>query len=192
MKRVVKKKPTKEWGEDAITDALNRCKSGMSVRKAATLCKVPRTTLSRRLKLKGRSNPWGKAPQLDENDELKLIQYAQERATMGLGCTRKSFRRYAGQLADKRGKPFAKGTPSLKWWTLFRRRHPNLTLRQPEPTSLARQQATHHGNTAISNYFHQLGSVLDALQMKDTPKCIYNMDETGFSLSHKPGKVVCR
>ena len=39
-----KKKPTKEWGEDAITDALIRCKSGMSVRKAATLCKVPRTT----------------------------------------------------------------------------------------------------------------------------------------------------
>ena len=73
MKRVVKKTTTKEWGEDAITDALNRCKSGMSVRKAATLCKVPQTTLSRRLK--GRSNPWGKAPQLDENDELKLIQY---------------------------------------------------------------------------------------------------------------------
>ena len=185
-----KKRPPilKENTEHNIEEAIKSCKLGMSVRASAKKFSIPRSTLCDRIK--GRSSRRGKRCHLDPVDEQKLCSYAQDRATQGFGCTRRSFLRYAGQLAVKRGNPFPKEKPSLKWWALFKRRHPEITLVRPEPTGLARQQAAN--SSAVGQYFHQLKETLQKLGLSEKPKAIYNMDETGFTLSHRPGKVVCR
>ena len=42
----------------------------------------------------------------------------------------------------------------------------------------------------VDKYFHALKSVLDDSGLEAKPHCIWNMDETGVQLDHKPGKVL--
>jgi hypothetical protein len=65
-----------------------------------------------------------------------------------------------------------------------------LTLRKPEGTA-----AVHHScmNSAyVASYFDALHSVLEENKLLCEPELIWNMDETGCSLSHTPGKVCAK
>ena len=125
-----------------MSAAIAEVKNGtLSVRGAANKYCVPRSSLFDRVKgnvVEGCC--WGKAPQLEASEEQKLIDYATRRSDMGLGFSKKNFKRYAGDLANKHGVPFKKGVPSEKWWRNVKKRNAGFSLRCPEGTSTSRHE----------------------------------------------------
>jgi len=110
---------TCKWKEEDMISAISLIKSvpSTSVRKAATMFSVPRSTLRNRLS--GRvaigAKP-GHKPLLYAALEEKLIDYASTRAKMGIGFGKAQFLKYAGSLAKKHKTSFKKGMPSNRWW----------------------------------------------------------------------------
>jgi len=74
----------------------------------------------------------------------------------------------------------------VDWMSCFLKRHPELSLREPEPTSLSR--ATGFNRVQVSSFFALLKEEMDKNSI--TPDRIFNMDETGVSTVHDPGKII--
>ena len=93
-------------------------------------------------------------------------------------------------IAEKTGKshPFKGESAGRAWFDGFRRRYPRLTLRSPQPLSQARAFAG--SPEIICDFFGKLGALYGRLNLLSKPMMIYNADETGISVVHKPGKVV--
>ena len=191
-----KRGKTLKWLEEDMVQAVKHVTSNptTSVRKACVLFGVPRSTL--RDRLSGRiamgSKP-GRKSVLDQSQESKLLDYAGNRAQLGIGFGKSQFLQYAAQLAKKYGVKFGgkKGLPSQKWWTLMKRRHASkFAMRQPEGTASVRHQCMEPGK--VAKYFLALKGVLDESQLLNNPDAIWNMDETGLQLDVKPRKVVAK
>lgn len=72
------------------------------------------------------------------------------------------------------------------WLARFRTRHPDITLRSPEPTSLARARG--FNRPQVERFYANLWELLEKHKFSVTS--IYNMDETGImSNSNKPPKI---
>ena len=67
------------------------------------------------------------------------------------------------------------------WYRKFMLRHPEISLRHPEATSVAR--ASGFNNEAVGRYFTLLEKIID--EHKLTAMRIYNMDESGISVVQK-------
>ena len=72
------------------------------------------------------------------------------------------------------------------WYRKFMLRHPEISLRQPEATSVAR--ASGFNNEAVGRYFTLLEQIID--EHKLTAMRIYNMDESGISVVQKSWQVI--
>ena len=65
-----------------------------------------------------------------------------------------------------------------------------MSLRQAEPLSYARAMA--NDPMVIEQYFNLLEDTIQSNGLTQRPGQIFNCDETGLSLSHKPPKVVVK
>lgn len=72
------------------------------------------------------------------------------------------------------------------WYRGFMQRHPELTIRQAEATSLGR--ATAFNRFTVQQFFNNLRTLYDRHCF--SPENIWNVDETGLSTVHKPGTVI--
>ena len=122
--------------------------------------------------------------------EQKLVDFACNRASMGIGFCKKQFLEYAGKLAYKCQCPFAKGNSSEKWWRQFKKRNPSLKLRQPEGTAAVQHQCM--DRSKILKYFHALNGVVEKYRVKTCESRICNTDETGMNLEHKTRRVLAQ
>ena len=126
-----------------------------------------------------------------EAQESEIESYIKKAADIYFGLSPKDVRVSAFQSAEK----FNIKMPSTweekecagsDWLNGFLKRHPSLSIRVPEPTSLARVTRFNRENVKI--FFYKLAEVVD--RYKFTPNDIWNVDETGVSTVQKPNKVV--
>ena len=103
------------------------------------------------------------------------------------GLTRTAVMALAYEIASRNGISHVglfsqeKKTAGKVWLKLFLQRHPEVSLRQPEATSIAR--ATGFNRSSVGRFFNLLEREID--RHRFTGMTIYNMDETAVSTVQK-------
>ena len=176
-----------------MTAAIGMVEGGMGIREAARLYNIPYETLRRRANhtVSTDCRP-GPSTVLTDEEEEQLALFCVQMADMGFGLSRDDVMVTAFRIAEKSGRkhPFAKGTAGRSWFDGFKSRHPNLTLRSAQ--SLSHSRAACANEEIIRDYFAKLGAMCARLNILAKPMQIFNMDETGLSIVHKPGRVVAQ
>lgn len=96
----------------------------------------------------------------------------------------------AYKVVEKTGKQhlFHNGSAGRSWLEAFRARYPKLTFHTPQPFSYCRALCSNE--ETIGNFFSKLGAIYGKLDLFTKPKQVFNVDEKGVSIAHKPGKVL--
>ena len=80
------------------------------------------------------------------------------------------------------------GMADVEWFRSFMSRHPRLSIRTPEATSLARVRAFNPLN--VPRFFSNYGALMDVAGVGPTD--IWNLDETGVTTVHRGVRIVAR
>ena len=109
------------------------------------------------------------------------------------GLAPKEVRKFAFELAESIGINHPNQWDENKmagvdWFSNFMKRHPSLSPRNPEATSLAR--ATSFNPENVKCFFNQISRVLELHKFEGND--IRNMDETGITTVQIPNHVVAR
>ena len=96
-----------------------------------------------------------------------------------IGTVRKTLQKKANDPVEFKGKG---------WWACFMQRWPQLALRKGD--SLAQPRANAVNSENIREYYNLLEETLNKHKLFNSASRIYNMDESGMPLDHKPPKVV--
>ena len=128
-------------------------------------------------------------PAAVEDELIKHIKHVKDLDDMMFSMTAKYLMGLAYEVAVAHGiKKFSnvKKSAGKKWYYNCMRRHPDMSLRSPEPASLAR--ATGFNREAVYNFFDLLEKRID--EHNFTPAKIYNVDETWHSTVETTSKVL--
>ena len=122
--------------------------------------------------------------------ELELVDYVKHMASIFYGITKSELRRLAYELAEAKGVQhnFDRNSKvaGMQWTRLFLKRHPDLTLRSPEPTSISRLQGFR--KSEVDLFFSNLESLV--AQHGYSASRVFNVDETAISTVTEPPKVL--
>ncbi|XP_055522934.1 uncharacterized protein LOC129717115 [Wyeomyia smithii] len=197
--------------EQAIKLAIIAIKFGKSLRAAAGEYGIPRTTLLRHKRLNAglmvQADPLhptismedvqickrGRPPLFSEEPERAFEKYCLLCSDKFFGLTSRDIRVLAPQFANQLGIPvpdnwIANAKAGPVWFRNFLRRRPNLSMRSPEATSIARVSAFNPTN--VGKFFDLLRTVAENITFE--PNSIWNLDETGVTTVQKPQRVASR
>ena len=169
----------KYWNEERLV------KDKVSIRRAAEEYNVPKSTLHDRVTgrvLFGAHS--GPAKYLSSTEE-ELEAFLVGCASVGYPQSRKEIIALVQGVMLKKGQHV---TVTNGWWESFRKRHPNLTLRNPEP--LSHPRAVCCSPDVVNKYFDLLEQTLEDNGLREKPCQVFNCDESGFPLNPSCPKVV--
>lgn len=160
----------KLWTEESMGAAYQAVLDGKGLREASRIYNVPLETLRRRSVAMG------------------IIKIAD----MGYGLTREDVQCLACTIVNKTGRkhPFRDGKAGRGWFDAFKAHHPQLTFRTPQSLSFCR--AVSANEYIIADFFAKLGAIYGRLNLVTKPMLVFNADETGVSIVHRPGKVLAQ
>ena len=181
----------KLWSDESMIAATSSVlQDNLGVRESARLYNVPYETLRRRVNgsVKPGCKPGPGTILTEEEDQL--VRYLLDMAEMGFGLNRETVMCLAYKIVEKipRKHPFKDEKAGRAWFDGFRRRHPKLTIRTPQPLSYARALCANEDT--INDFFGKLGAIFGRLNLVSKPMQIFNCDETGVGIVHKPCKVI--
>lgn len=194
MVRFYKRKTTRgQYGVHNLNAAIEEVKAGrISKNKAQALYGVPRKTLNRHLKgLVEKPGNLGRfSSVLGDQFEEVLVEHALTLQQRMFGMTTSDIRKLAFDIAEamKMPHPFKNQKAGKDWLRSFMRRHTELSIRSPEPTSICR--AVGFNQPSVKRFFDALKAELTKARFDATR--IYNMDETGLTVVHCPQKVLAK
>ena len=168
--------------------------SGMGVNAASREFGIPKPSIRRhRLGLNkfasGGNKIRGGPCALPKEVEDELVEHIKQLDELCFGITISDLRKLAFQLASAHEiHRFNedKQSASKTWYYNFMKRHPDLSLRSPEATSLGRMKG--FNREAVGDFFDKYYRLIE--EHKLTADKIYNMDETGHSTVQVPSKVI--
>lgn len=186
----------KVWNEEIMERAVKDVTEGtLSVRRAALEYSVPRSTLHDRISGKVCAGAVsGASRYLDNEEEDELVEFLLGCAEVGYPKTVKEVRAIVGKIvADKHALNETSTHPvaavSHGWWERFQHRNKEvLSLRTAESLSLRRAAAM--SPMVLNKYFDLLEDTMKENDLNHRPCLVFNCDESGFPLSHRPGKRV--
>ncbi|XP_063216749.1 uncharacterized protein LOC134542016 [Bacillus rossius redtenbacheri] len=125
--------------------------------------------------------------------ENEFADYLKKAADIYYGLSPKEVRKFAFEYAVRLKVRFPSSWADCEmagadWFSAFLKRHPTLSIRTPEATSLSR--ATCFNRTNVKAFFDNLKDVMDRLKIG--PGDVWNMDETGITTVQRPDRVVAR
>jgi hypothetical protein len=198
-KKTERSRKTKEQIKFAVTCVL---KDGMKIRRVAADLGFSFSSLQRHVK-KAKSLPVEEQDNYEyeansssrqvfnaEREKL-LCEYLQTCSKMHYGLDTKQTRVFAYEFAKRLGIAYPREWDEHKsagrdWLLGFMDRNKDLSLRQPEATSLGRSTSFNKHNVGM--FFENLKFILD--KHKFSAENIFNLDETGCTTVHKPSRVI--
>jgi hypothetical protein len=130
---------------------------------------------------------------LELEDELVDVILDMVRKLFSL--TKMYVRRVAFKYCEENRKPHnfnrTSECVSADWMSAFMRNNPQLSLRKPKPTSLAR--ACGFSREKVNRFYSACESILYSSTTGEIiipASRIFNADETGFTACHTPGKII--
>jgi len=165
----------------------------LSVREASSCYGIPKSTLERHKNKKvqvpgclGRFRPT-----LEKDMEKDLASYCTNMQQRLFGLTLTDMRRMAFQVAERNGISHRfdkkKEMAGKDWLHGFLRRNSELSLRTPEPTSIAR--AAGCNSVQVNRFYDILEDTYKSLKSLE-PSHVWNVDETGLVTVHRPSKIL--
>ncbi|KAG5884662.1 hypothetical protein JTB14_005406 [Gonioctena quinquepunctata] len=128
------------------------------------------------------------------NEEIELEIYLKKSSKICYGLTYELCRRLAFQYASKLNEKIPRnwginkkaGKAEIDWMQCFMKRHPRLSNRRPENTSIARASAFNRAN--VEEFFNNYASVQATCNF--SPDRIWNTDETGITTVLQAPRVI--
>lgn len=186
------------WNENAMQQAITAIKEKkMGFLKASKEFQVPKTTLRRHVLNQNKVAKDGKihlgrTTDLPEILENQLVKHIFQMEARFFGLTIKHLKQLAFQIAVANNLQTrfnqANELAGNEWVKNFLRRHPEISLRTPQPTSIAR--ASGFNKTQINLFYDLLEKVI--LENQISPSRVFNMDESGLSVVHKVSKILAK
>ena len=188
---VIKKR--KQWTELSMNMAVDSVKKGgTTITRAALEHGVPRTTLQDRIsgRVLNGCRP-GRKPYLSKLEERDLSKFLVEVADIGYGKSRQEIKLLATYAAKDKG-ILTDDSHELSdgWYYRFMSRQEHLSLRKGDQIANVRMDCLNR--EVMNSYFELLKKTLSENNLLDSPDRIYNVDETGMPLDHRPPKVVTK
>ena len=182
--------------QESLETAVEEVSRGMSVRAAARMFSIPRTTLQDHVSGKSSKVGAGAPTVLSYCEEQEIVLTCQVLSEMGFGVTRELIGVVISDYIRENSiaTPFANGMPGKDWWQRFLKRWPTLTERKPQHLSTHRAQAANM--ETVHAFFDRLESSLeeDGLNTLDPEVAhrMWNCDETAFCTSSTSQKLLCK
>ncbi|XP_063226437.1 tigger transposable element-derived protein 6-like [Bacillus rossius redtenbacheri] len=125
--------------------------------------------------------------------ESELKDYLLTCSAMCYGLSLMNCRELAFEIASRNGIDCPETwkiqkKAGIEWVRGFLKRHPDLSLRQPEACSLSRATSFNKHNVGL--FFDKLETVLKRSDHFSNGLRIFNFDETGCSTGQKPTKII--
>lgn len=179
--------------EEIMKEVRERKAKGQSTRSIADSLNIPEATLRKRLKAGTIPETLGRFKSVF-NAELaaSLAEHCRLLDARFYGVTKKDLGRFAYELAEKNGLNHRfnqeKKRASKHWVESFASKH-QLSLRQPEKTSLARAAGFNRAQVQI--FYNNLKEIMRKYEI--VGRQIFNMDETGLqTVPNKLPKVYAK
>jgi hypothetical protein len=183
----------KSYNPQQAREALEAISSGMSVRKAASVYNIPRTTLQDMKKgsYEPESRP-GPSSILTPTEEQLLCEWLIELSRRGIPISKECLLDSVQKIIqdDPRPNPFVHSRPGRSWFHSFLKRHSNIAQRNAESICRARGSLTEQ---RIRGWFDDAATFFREQGIEyvlANPQRQYNGDETGFQLDPKSGQVM--
>lgn len=186
-----------------MREAVALIEEGQTIRAAASLKNVSFSTLYRYYKKKKQSEESGLPMRFtpnytvrrifSETQEASLKEYLVTCSKMAYGLDTIETRKLAYQLAKHHKlaipQPWEdREMAGIDWLHSFRNRHPDLSLRKPEPCSLSR--ATSFNRHNVNQFFDNLETVMKRQTGFSDGTRVFALDETGTTTVQKPKKII--
>lgn len=176
-----------QWDDANLEQALAALDRHEGVNKVARSYGVPKATLLRHYHKRNAhgngTKSFGRPPTLlaEVEEELKNHILLMEERMFGLTPT--EIRELAFDVAEQMqpGQHPFNERAGKKWYYNFLRRFPELSLRTPELTSMARIKG--FSRTRVKRFFEKLTELADKFHFG--PEQVFNVDETGISTVQK-------
>nr|CAI5826509.1 unnamed protein product [Callosobruchus analis] len=192
------KKKRKQWSAENMRRAILAVRAKeMGLKRASNHFGVPKSTLKDKVNSKVKDidqlvhSRLGRKPVLGDELENILISYCLEMEKRFYGLRTKDVKKMAFLLAEGNGlpHPFTEKNHSAgwKWLRCFMKRHPQLSFRRPQPTSMGRIKR--FKKDKVDEFFDIFEPLMEII--KHSPNKLYNCDETGLTIvQHKTSKVL--
>lgn len=183
----------RKYSDRDVHRALEDIQNGASISASARKYGIPRSTLSEkrsgRLPVEYRMGP---PTVLTTEEESLLEKWIFHVGQAGFPVTKDQLLDSVQMLLNqsKRETVFTDNRPGRKRYEAFTRRHPLVVERECQNLTAARSSVTEDG---LRQWFTEVHQYLVTTGNKDVltdPNRIFNMDESGFFLNPKPGKVI--
>ena len=188
-----------QWSKAQLNAAIWRVKAKeISLRQAAILYGVPRSTLSDHVTGKSTRRYGGVPKAFNPTEEAEIVITCQVLAELGFPLNKDYVNAVIHEYLIQEGKPnpFGKsGIPGKDWWFNFFKRHPELVQRKPQHLTKARAKAA--DPRVLDEWFAKVkllfhSTALQDLNETEIAKRLWNCDETGFCTAVASQKVLAK
>ncbi|KAH3733420.1 hypothetical protein DPMN_039847 [Dreissena polymorpha] len=109
-------------------------------------------------------------------------------ANLGYGYTQQECIDVASEFAVQLGKRTKDKPLSMKWIKGFFKKWPEMRVTKPRALGFARAKMA--SEVVVMTYFDHLETCLQRNKLLDKPHLIFNVNEKGVSILHKPPHIV--